>query len=101
MLQGIAVRLHNPSGLGRRAMLQQSATPQNTLRDIWGSRGRRFKSCQPDRVSAGQRLFPQGGGLFPFPDGTTDSSVDAVFPRQVGVPVPGPSRGGRSDIGCV
>ncbi len=33
----------------------------------WGSRGRRFKSCQPDRRTAGQRPFsiPEGG-LAPF-----------------------------------
>jgi hypothetical protein len=28
----------------------------------WGSRGRRFKSCQPDRRTAGQRPFPERPG---------------------------------------
>ena len=28
--------------------------------DAWGSRGRRFKSCQPDKgIIAGQRPFPK------------------------------------------
>jgi hypothetical protein len=49
MLQRIAVGLPHDPDLRKRATLQRSARTRNSPRAIWGSRGRRFKSCQPDR----------------------------------------------------
>ena len=38
------------------------------LRERWGSRGRRFKSCQPDGVCAGQGHIPSKGCMALFAD---------------------------------
>src|SRR5215213_943251 len=56
-LRLVAPRLQTRSDQDRCASLQLEAISRNTPGAVWGSRGREFKSRQPDRVLPSKSRF--------------------------------------------
>ena len=55
------------------------ANAHGRVAETWGSRGRRFKSCQPDSITAGQGPFPSRGAAHFLGRGACPGSLTLVW----------------------
>ena len=84
-------RIRDGAGGSGRVLAARPAIPGEHFRAVaqlgsaldWGSRGRRFKSCQPDqRFRRSEAVLREGGGLCAFFRPPSDSSFDSSsWPR--------------------